>query len=383
MAKYDHTGGQPGDMARDQQGSFADAVSQSYSNKHDDFEYGYDEAEDTQLHDIGERRFAKAANMLGAVASLALVVGIGVWGYKLMVRDVSGVPVVRALEGPMRLQPKDPGGRPADHQGLAVNAVAASGSAEPTADRVKLAPKPVSLSEEDQPMGEYASEPEMPEEKPVMRLHPEPAQAKTSEPTKASVVAFQKGQVDALVAELTASVPKSDLQSQQPKTQQVAAARIVQPEALKPVVAATAAKPDVEVPAIVTGPGVARSLRPQVRPARALPNGQDAEAVQSVNAAVLASVALDVDPAALPAGTKLAQLGAYESVEVAQAEWERIHGRFSDYLEGKQRVIQKASSGGRTFYRLRAMGFDDLSDARRFCSALVAQSADCIPVTTR
>ncbi|HBS49363.1 MAG TPA: sporulation protein SsgA, partial [Rhodobacteraceae bacterium] len=33
--------------------------------------------------------------------------------------------------------------------------------------------------------------------------------------------------------------------------------------------------------------------------------------------------------------------------------------------------------------RLRAMGFDDISDARRFCSALVAGGADCIPVTTR
>ncbi len=46
-------------------------------------------------------------------------------------------------------------------------------------------------------------------------------------------------------------------------------------------------------------------------------------------------------------------------------------------------MIQKAESGGRTFYRLRAMGFADLSDARRFCSALVAGNADCIPVTTR
>jgi hypothetical protein len=29
------------------------------------------------------------------------------------------------------------------------------------------------------------------------------------------------------------------------------------------------------------------------------------------------------------------------------------------------------------------MGFEDLSDARRFCSALVARNADCIPVVTR
>ena len=52
-------------------------------------------------------------------------------------------------------------------------------------------------------------------------------------------------------------------------------------------------------------------------------------------------------------------------------------------MGGKARVIQEAESGGRTFYRLRAMGFDDINDARRFCSVLVAENADCIPVTTR
>jgi hypothetical protein len=29
------------------------------------------------------------------------------------------------------------------------------------------------------------------------------------------------------------------------------------------------------------------------------------------------------------------------------------------------------------------MGFADLGEARRFCSALVAERADCIPVVTR
>jgi hypothetical protein len=32
---------------------------------------------------------------------------------------------------------------------------------------------------------------------------------------------------------------------------------------------------------------------------------------------------------------------------------------------------------------LRALGFEDLADARRFCSALVAEKAECIPVVTR
>ena len=46
-------------------------------------------------------------------------------------------------------------------------------------------------------------------------------------------------------------------------------------------------------------------------------------------------------------------------------------------------MIQKAQSGGRTFYRLRAHGFEDLADARRFCALLVAEGPDCIPVVTK
>ena len=69
--------------------------------------------------------------------------------------------------------------------------------------------------------------------------------------------------------------------------------------------------------------------------------------------------------------------------DIARAEWDQLSQRFADYMGGKARVIQEAESGGRTFYRLRAMGFDDINDARRFCSVLVAENADCIPVTTR
>ena len=320
----------------------------------------------------GPAQWGKAVNMLGAVASLALIVGVGIWGYKLVVRDVSGVPVVRAIEGPMRVQPTDPGGKPADHQGLAVNAVAAQGTAAAPADRLVLAPKPVSLSEEDQPViaETVASAAASPETQPEVEATPVTAPLSTDE------------QVDALVAELTQGVPsllETDEETVAIAIETAAVAAIVQPEPLKPTV--TAAVAPTPQAAVVTGPGLARSLRPVQRPARTVAQAQAVQA--ALNTAADASANLDVDPTTLPAGTRLAQLGAYESVEIARSEWDRLNGRFSDYLDGKKRVIQKASSGGRTFYRLRAMGFDDLSDARRFCSALVAGNADCIPVTTR
>ena len=93
-------------------------------------------------------------NVAGAVMSLALVAGIGVWGYKLLVRDVSGIPVVRAASGEMRIRPEEPGGDTASHQGLSVNVVAAVGTAAKPADRLILAPKPIDLTAEDENGGQ-------------------------------------------------------------------------------------------------------------------------------------------------------------------------------------------------------------------------------------
>ncbi|WP_322866105.1 hypothetical protein U5922_007810 [Aquicoccus sp. G2-2] len=92
-------------------------------------------------------------NWAGAAISLALIVGIGLWGYRTLSRDVTGVPIVRAATGmPMRVVPDNPGGSPALHQGLAVNRVAADGTVAKPADRLILAPEPIDLASEDQPL---------------------------------------------------------------------------------------------------------------------------------------------------------------------------------------------------------------------------------------
>jgi hypothetical protein len=91
----------------------------------------------------------------------------------------------------------------------------------------------------------------------------------------------------------------------------------------------------------------------------------------------------EIAPETLPAGTRLVQLGAFDSAEVARSEWDQLALRYEDILDGKNRVIEQAQSGGKTFYRLRALGFEDLSDARRFCAAMMAGGAPCIPVVTR
>ncbi|KUJ80955.1 sporulation protein [Ruegeria marisrubri] len=309
-------------------------------------------------------RFGRLVNVAGALGSLALVVGIGVWGYKLVMRDVSGVPVVRAVEGPMRVQPENPGGTPADNQGLAVNRVAAEGTAAPPPDRLILAPRPVSLTEEDAPMG---------------KLKPAPAVLVVEEEISDKEAAeIRQSAVDALVAELAAE--DKDVEPAELGEQLASLATPEEEPGIDPV-----DWEEQQKEAGLDTPGVTRSLRPVRRPARVTPARTEAgaSAQAAIDAAVMAAVGLDVDPDSLPVGTRLAQLGAFESPEVAQAEWDRLYGRFGEFLDGKKRVIQKTQSGGRTFYRLRALGFADLSDSRRFCAALVAQGADCIPVTVR
>lgn len=324
-----------------------------------------------------DKPLGQLTNVMGAVISIALIAGVGVWGYKLFVRDVSGVPVVRAAEDEMRIAPKDPGGQQADHQGLAVNTVAAEGAAEAPAERLVLAPRPVDLKQEDAPMPALVAD--QASEKAQATLAEDDKTQSAPEVVQASL---QSASIDALVAELTNGVEPlsaADPDQNAPVVTTVAAPIaepqvIVEPEAVAQQPTEDSGEVSAEVAAILNAPGVKRSLRPRNRP--------EGGAVL-IQAAAQAPVAESLDAASIQAGTRMVQLGAFESEAIAVSEWGRLNGRFSEYLDGKQRVVQRASSGGRVFYRLRAVGFDDLSDARRFCSALVAENADCIPVVAR
>ncbi|CUH80670.1 Sporulation related domain protein [Tritonibacter multivorans] len=323
------------------------------------------------------KELGRVAAVLGAVASIALVAGIGFWGYNLIVRDVSGVPVVTAMKGPMRVAPETPGGRLADHQGLAVNAVAANGTAAAPADTLQLAPEPIALTEDDQPTAELlALEPELSADLPSLTLEqPDPSvttaeilpsaepEVAGSEPLSAEEQRSQD--INALVASLTDDAPAlSDIR----QTSASAA------PAVEAAVAETRAKTiSAEVAALRDAPGVKTAPRPQMRPVK----------FERVTTPVAAPTNVERDIASLSVGTRMAQLGAYESGDIARSEWTRISAQFGDFFVGKQRVVQRAESGGRIFYRLRVVGFDDLADARRFCSALVAGQADCIPVVMR
>lgn len=290
------------------------------------------------VESTGPGLFGAVLNWTGALMSVALIAGMGLWGYQLTMRDVTGVPVVRALEGPMRVTPDDPGGEQADHQGLAVNNVAAEGVAEGPADRLVLAPPPLDLDDEDQSPARLAGETE-----------------------DDAAPAGEDPDMLALADELTEGVT--------PLSAPIDAPEIAEEEEAEPLQI---------IPDSV--PGVARSPVPRPRPQ----GDAIAEAVaESVAGAVSAPSPVEIDPAEVSSGTRLVQFGAFASADEARAAWGKMDQRFTDFLTDKKRVIEKAVSGGKTFYRLRAMGFADISDARRFCSAFVAQSQPCIPVVAR
>jgi hypothetical protein len=291
--------------------------------------------------------------LAGMGLSLGLAVGGAVWAVQLTMRDVSGVPVIRALEGPMRSAPEEPGGILADHMGLAVNRLAEGAEAGAVPDRLVLAPKPLELT----PIALTSAS-----------LSVDAAGSETDAPTPEAVSA----QIHELIARLMVGNDPVDPAGMGEPT---AASDVqVSERADTPSPAVSAGGAEVP-PAVIAA--VAQSLRPVVRPGGPVA-AQGAALVQAS-----ASAPVELDAARLPAGTRLVQLGAFETPDLARSEWARLTGLFPDYFTGRAPVIQEASSGGAPFYRLRAHGFEDLAESRRFCAALTAQNAPCITVTVR
>ena len=292
-------------------------------------DFAYSQSEMDAAEEINSGGIQTLINVTGGIVSIVLVAGLVAWGWQLLVRDVSGVPVVEALEGPMRIEPEDPGGAQASHQGLAVNRIAEGQEAAPAADSIVLAPPPVELAETVEPVDPT---PEIETaEAPVADLP-----APVAEPTPEAAAEATLALIDQLITEETRSTFAEVL----------------------PISVA----------------GLRSSLHPAPRPV----------ALELAAApAAPSDAAAEIEIAGLEAGTRLVQLGAFDAPDLARAEWDRLAATYPEFFASRDRIIQEAVTGGRTFFRLRAHGFADLMDARRFCTALLAEGSACIPVTVR
>ena len=341
----------------------------------------------------GARRVKKLTNGAGAALSVALIVGLAVWGYRIAVRDARGVPVVMALEGPMRIAPADPGGEQMAHQGLAVNSVAAVGEVAAPADRLLLAPKPVELSDSDQagfaPISASAVVPTLTSTIPIPgQFDDEGSSTAALEGDVADIEGEPEGVATAsqgLLAGSAALLPAA------PAVAATAPAKLAIGETAAADAVATAvdaalaevvAEPPALQPAVLVAAGtfaMAASPRPRPRPGSS--GGEAVTAATTPEQASAEPQAASAD--AVAPGTRLVQLGAYPDVGAANRDWDRLTGRYADYFKGKTRMVQAAVSGGKTFYRLRALGFDDEDEARRLCAVLANDQLQCIPVLTR
>jgi len=322
-------------------------------------------------------RAGAIVRLAGAAVSLSLVVGVGVWGYRLFVRDVTGIPVVQAMEGPMRQSPANPGGQIALHTGLAVNAVAALGEAAPPEDTLMLAPATAGLTEEDLQVQSTAEAGE------VMATDVLAAEAGAPPVTEAGVAAvpaalsetpMTAAEVLALADTIAAGAAPLTPLADEPlaPTPAVAPATAPADGGVADVLAAVAAEaPPPRISDDV--PGVRVAYRPPARPGTVA-------GMATAPQPVVATADTITLTESVPPGTALVQLGAYETAEIAAADWVTLSGRFAEFMEGKTRVIQPAESGGEAFVRLRATGFTDIDDANRFCAVLIAEGARCIPV---
>lgn len=336
-------------------------------------------------------RVARLLNYLGAVVSVMLMVGLTVWGWRLVTRDVSTVPVIRALAGESRVAPDNPGGEATSHAGLAVNEVPAGVAATP-APEIAIAPAAVALADEDVAMGELGATARMPgalsevaPQSPVAPVIATPdaetvrlaAEARAAEEA-AALAAATEAEAPALppVAEVPVDHAVTDLDGAPLGDQATAinAALVAAAEAPAPVAASVTASPrpaprpqrlaSAPAPQTREAPAAAAQPAPKARPSEAAP---------------AASAAPTVSQGSLPAGSTVVQIGAFDSDELARGEWTRVAGRNAGLFDGKSQIVQKTERNGRAFWRLRVAGFGTRDEAREFCASLKANGTDCIP----
>jgi hypothetical protein len=274
-------------------------------------------------------RWASAAGAVLSVAALALLVA---WAYRLGVRDAQSVPVIRAVEGPAKIRPEDPGGARFEHQGRAVYD-AVRGETEAPAAETALAPKPEPLADEDRAPAEVAA-----------------------------AIAAAAAEEEAAAAALIDSAPEAEI-----------SARIEQ------LVAEALGDETFEV--ALVDPTDRAPVASPVAPPR--PGSPAARAADAPPPAAVAAIETPAPPAPLLLAGPMIQLGAYLSEDTALAMWAEIARRNGDLLAGRDPVLGGVRQDGQDLVLLRAGPFESGDQALQLCAQMRARNEDCLTVGAR
>ncbi|MDJ0610483.1 MAG: SPOR domain-containing protein [Kiloniellales bacterium] len=269
--------------------------------------------------------------MIGAIVG---VVGVGGFlGYKWFFGGGgSDVPVIQAMDDPVKVKPENPGGLEVPYQDRLVLNQPANGS-PPVVERL-LPP------------------PETP--KPVVDTTAAARPAVTGSGTTGvgSITTSPGGssssQFQGQIQPRTQARPPAQAQPAQPRTQAGGSGTTTAASTL-------AAAPSAAAPA--------GAAQPPASPARQV------------------QAALPRAKATAPAkGSYLLQLGSFNSKQVGEDAWSRFQSKFPDLLAGMVLYLQEADVNGRTYHRVQAGPFPNRATAIDLCAELKSRKQDCLVV---
>jgi hypothetical protein len=325
----------------------------------------------------GPSRFARLRRAfstgIGAAVALGLMLALGVWFYRLGVRDAENVPIIRASAEPTKTRPEEPGGVVTPYQDITSYRVAESRVEPPTPI---FAPPPPEPRPEDVAMGKLAPRSAV---RPAERRTadheigaapddavnaPPDADASRSSGEETDAEASAQGFDVVVIDEEVGAGEVSAAATPMSEADEIAA--LVRAATLD---AAAAPKPAVAAGAPAEG-GPALPPLPPARPSDLLARVDEGGRWAARSAAELARRAAE-SPVQI-------QLAADPDEQVVRSLWRRIARANQDILHDRELAVQPTISGGTTYYRLRVGPFSGASEAHAVCEALQARGQDCI-----
>ncbi|MFL2799158.1 MAG: hypothetical protein ACJZ89_06195 [Paracoccaceae bacterium] len=281
-------------------------------------------------HRLGDARssFGLLLTVLVSLISIFLLGGFLYWGYGAFVQSESEVTIIKASDGPLKVLPENPGGNLASHLGFSVNSVQESGQVAGPSAKIFLAPPAINVQESDL--------------------------------TSLSGFGDSNGAIDlkSSINDALAVIFKDKDALNETTFLNLKETSIKKDTAEKIIVSKNFSRPEKR-PIKITSTTLHQDLVAQI-----VLNQVKAKMVDSKNELMV-------------------HLGSFENNVLASAHVENFVVRHKDYLINKTVFLQKSETGGRSIYRMRAIGFSNTSETKKFCVIINSFGNDCIPISNK